>query len=239
MQVNNAGAPGVVVDEEALRAMDIAPSDWGVVKTTYEKAKECLHTNYYGVKKVTEALLPLLQLSTGGARIVNVSSLRSELRCPQREDAGDFPVPLRSDTSSDRPLVVTLPLPLRSDHLAGDFLSLFLFGLITATYLEGDYTMKPSSLFNDATYNMMTAYHPHSNPIDLSKLREWPDYGEVESYSHILNGNENNEACENSMEDPNIDNGMDDAGLPEFCETYVNDDDDDDDDVFADFGVLE
>ncbi|VFR01594.1 unnamed protein product [Cuscuta campestris] len=175
-----------------------------------------------------------------------------------------------------------------------------------------DYTMKPSSLFNDATYNMMTAYHPRiwwefcgdsqpvlqkyairllsqpcsssacernwsafeatqtkkrnrltpgmlgllvycrmntlmmqnaeekmikdSNPIDLSKLREWPDYGEVESYSHILNGNENNEACENSMEDPNIDNGMDDAGLLEFCETYVNDDDDD---VFADFGILE
>ncbi|VFR03244.1 unnamed protein product [Cuscuta campestris] len=60
MQVNNAGAPGVVVDEEALRAMDIAPSDWGVVKTTYEKAKECLHTNYYaklvavgyGIKKL-------------------------------------------------------------------------------------------------------------------------------------------------------------------------------------------
>ncbi|RAL43144.1 hypothetical protein DM860_009926 [Cuscuta australis] len=94
--VNNAGAPGVVVDEEALRAMNIAPSDWlagkvinliqGTVKTTYEKAKECLDTNYYGVKKVTEALLPLLQLSTGGARIVNVSSLRSELRRVPNEE---------------------------------------------------------------------------------------------------------------------------------------------------------
>lgn len=50
-----------------------------VMKTTYEAAKICLDTNYYGVKRVTEALLPLLQLSTSGARIVNVSSLRSEL----------------------------------------------------------------------------------------------------------------------------------------------------------------
>lgn len=94
--VNNAGASGVVVDEEALRAMNIAPSDWlsgkvtnliqGAVRTTYEKAKECLDTNYYGVKKVTEALLPLLQLSPGGARIVNLSSLRSELRRVPNEE---------------------------------------------------------------------------------------------------------------------------------------------------------
>lgn len=57
-----------------------------VIKTTYEKAKECLETNYYGVKDVTEALLPLLQLSTSGARIVNVSSLRSELRVNKKKD---------------------------------------------------------------------------------------------------------------------------------------------------------
>ncbi|VFQ96593.1 unnamed protein product [Cuscuta campestris] len=37
---------------------------------------------------------------------------------------------------------------------------------------------------------------------------EWPEYGEVEPYSHIQNGNENNEAHENSIDDPNIDNGM-------------------------------
>ncbi|XP_010093838.2 short-chain dehydrogenase/reductase 2b [Morus notabilis] len=88
--VNNAGASGVVVDEDGLRALNIDPADWlagkvanlvqGVIKQTYEKAEECLNTNYYGVKRVTEALLPLLQLSPGGARIVNVSSLRSELR---------------------------------------------------------------------------------------------------------------------------------------------------------------
>ncbi|PON59192.1 Short-chain dehydrogenase/reductase [Parasponia andersonii] len=88
--VNNAGVSGVVVDEKSLRAKNINPVDWlsgkatnlvqDVMKTTYEKAEECLNTNYYGVKRVTEALLPLLQLSPSGARIVNVSSLRSELR---------------------------------------------------------------------------------------------------------------------------------------------------------------
>lgn len=49
-----------------------------VMKTTYDKAKECLEINYYGVKNLTEALLPLLQRSEG-ARIVNLSSLRGEL----------------------------------------------------------------------------------------------------------------------------------------------------------------
>lgn len=62
----------------------------GVMKQTYEKAEECLSTNYYGVKRVTEALLPLLQLSPGGARIVNVSSLRSELRVSRHFSQSSF-----------------------------------------------------------------------------------------------------------------------------------------------------
>uniref|UniRef100_A0A2N9FLR6 Short-chain dehydrogenase/reductase n=1 Tax=Fagus sylvatica TaxID=28930 RepID=A0A2N9FLR6_FAGSY len=88
--VNNAGASGAVVDEDALKALNIDSSSWlsgeaqkligGLITQTYEKAEECLNTNYYGVKSVTEALLPLLQLSPAGARIVNVSSLRSELK---------------------------------------------------------------------------------------------------------------------------------------------------------------
>ncbi|CAI0397325.1 unnamed protein product [Linum tenue] len=41
------------------------------MKHTYEKAEECLNTNYYAVKNLTESLLPLLQLSDSGARIVN------------------------------------------------------------------------------------------------------------------------------------------------------------------------
>jgi (+)-neomenthol dehydrogenase len=39
----------------------------------YEKAEECLKTNYHGTKNVTEELLPLLQLS-GHGRIVNVTA---------------------------------------------------------------------------------------------------------------------------------------------------------------------
>lgn len=102
--VNNAGASGVVVDEDGLRALNVDPAYWlagkavnvvqGVIKTTYEAAKLCLATNYYGVKNVTEALLPLLQRSTSGARIVNISSLRSELkRIPddqRKKELGDI-----------------------------------------------------------------------------------------------------------------------------------------------------
>jgi (+)-neomenthol dehydrogenase len=42
-------------------------------RETYETAKQGMQTNYYGTKRVTEALLPLLQSSSDG-RIVNVSS---------------------------------------------------------------------------------------------------------------------------------------------------------------------
>lgn len=42
-------------------------------RTAYELAVECLQVNYYGTKRTTEALLPLLQLSDS-PRIVNVSS---------------------------------------------------------------------------------------------------------------------------------------------------------------------
>ncbi|KAM7276331.1 hypothetical protein ACFE04_018197 [Oxalis oulophora] len=87
--VNNAGASGLIVDEAGLKALNIDPAEWlagkvakqveGVIKQSYEKAEECMNTNYYGVKRVTEALLPLLQLSSS-ATIVNVSSLRSELK---------------------------------------------------------------------------------------------------------------------------------------------------------------
>ncbi|XP_006340272.1 short-chain dehydrogenase/reductase 2b-like [Solanum tuberosum] len=100
--VNNAGVSGVVVDEDVLRALNVDPEDWlagkavnviqVAMKTTYESSKLCLDTNYYGVKNVTEALLPLLQNSPS-ARIVNVSSLRSELkRVPneeRRKELGD------------------------------------------------------------------------------------------------------------------------------------------------------
>ncbi|XP_057953741.1 (+)-neomenthol dehydrogenase-like [Malania oleifera] len=94
--VNNAGACGSVVDEEGLRALNIDPETWlsgkatnliqGVIKTTYETAEECMNTNYYGCKGVTEALLSLLQLSPLGGRIVNLTSLSGELwRIPNKQ----------------------------------------------------------------------------------------------------------------------------------------------------------
>ncbi|XP_059661741.1 salutaridine reductase-like [Cornus florida] len=68
--VNNAGIGDwkIVSDENAEK----------VIKRPYEMAEECLKTNYYGTKGVTEALLPLLQLSNS-ARIVNVSSVYGQL----------------------------------------------------------------------------------------------------------------------------------------------------------------
>ncbi|CAA7392975.1 unnamed protein product [Spirodela intermedia] len=88
--VNNAGHGGVTTDVEGLKALNIDPRQWlsggaadlvrGVIKQDYEGAVACIDINYFGCKRVTEALLPLLQLSSWGATIVNVSSLRSELR---------------------------------------------------------------------------------------------------------------------------------------------------------------
>ncbi|KAG5566385.1 hypothetical protein RHGRI_002089 [Rhododendron griersonianum] len=92
--VNNAGVSGVVTDQDALRALNIDSSSWlsgkatnlvqSAIKTTNEKAEECLSINYYGCKRVTDTLLPLLQLSPSGANIVNVSSLRGELMVSRR-----------------------------------------------------------------------------------------------------------------------------------------------------------
>jgi len=88
--VNNAGVGGVVVDQDGMRALNIDPHTWlsgaaanlleGVVIQTYDGAVKCLNTNYYGIRRVTEGLLPLLKQSSSGARIVNTTSLRSELK---------------------------------------------------------------------------------------------------------------------------------------------------------------
>ncbi|CAN6249484.1 unnamed protein product [Urochloa humidicola] len=55
------------------------------VRDTYDAAREGLQTNYYGVKHVIEALLPLLQASSDG-RIVNVSSEWGLLRLISNEE---------------------------------------------------------------------------------------------------------------------------------------------------------
>ncbi|TVU37181.1 hypothetical protein EJB05_10482 [Eragrostis curvula] len=88
--VNNAAVVGVAADEEGLKSLNIDAETWTsgraanllkeVFQNTVDEALNCLNTNYYGCKRVTEALLPLLKLSTSGARIVNASSLASELK---------------------------------------------------------------------------------------------------------------------------------------------------------------
>ncbi|PAN15505.1 hypothetical protein PAHAL_2G492900 [Panicum hallii] len=88
--VNNAAVSGIVAYEEGLKALNMDAETWTsgraakllkeVFQNTYDESFNCLNTNYYGCKRVTEALLPLLKLSTSGARIVNASSLVSELK---------------------------------------------------------------------------------------------------------------------------------------------------------------
>ncbi|KAL0464763.1 UNVERIFIED_CONTAM: (+)-neomenthol dehydrogenase [Sesamum latifolium] len=84
--VNNAGIVGAIVDAEAFKASvgaaveRGAEIDWSEIMTqTYDLTAECLQINYYGAKRTTEALLPLLQLSDS-PRIVNVSSSMGKLK---------------------------------------------------------------------------------------------------------------------------------------------------------------
>ncbi|KAL5565585.1 hypothetical protein UlMin_028749 [Ulmus minor] len=78
--INNAGIGGVILDADAFaKAAELAGAwpdegNWNEISTpTYELAEECLKTNYYGARRLVEALLPLLQLSDS-PRVVNVSS---------------------------------------------------------------------------------------------------------------------------------------------------------------------
>ena len=50
-----------------------------VAEENNETAEECVNINYYGMKKVTEALLPLLQ-QVQSPRIVNITSIFGQLR---------------------------------------------------------------------------------------------------------------------------------------------------------------
>ncbi|XP_019434124.1 PREDICTED: (+)-neomenthol dehydrogenase-like isoform X1 [Lupinus angustifolius] len=53
--------------------------NWRELPQTYEMAKKCLTTNYYGAKETTKAFLPLLQQSNS-PHIVNVSSTAGLLK---------------------------------------------------------------------------------------------------------------------------------------------------------------
>ncbi|XP_058223739.1 (+)-neomenthol dehydrogenase-like isoform X1 [Rhododendron vialii] len=78
--VNNAGIGGAIIDWDAAAAGSRDQVNWNELMTqTYELAKECLETNYYGAKGMIEAFIPLLQLSDS-PRIVNVSSGMGKLK---------------------------------------------------------------------------------------------------------------------------------------------------------------
>uniref|UniRef100_A0A7N1A1X4 (+)-neomenthol dehydrogenase n=1 Tax=Kalanchoe fedtschenkoi TaxID=63787 RepID=A0A7N1A1X4_KALFE len=91
--VNNAAIGGVNFNSEAfMRAVELVGGwphgplvDWNELATQdYEMTKECLNINYYGTKRMVEALIPLLQLSDS-SRIVNVSSISGLLEGIQNE----------------------------------------------------------------------------------------------------------------------------------------------------------
>ncbi|TVU15077.1 hypothetical protein EJB05_38579, partial [Eragrostis curvula] len=95
LQINNAGVIGATAEIDTttpLQEVLIGKSamerlQWLLQHSSesYVEAEECLKTNYFGTKYVTEALLPLLQSSSDG-RVINVSSNYGLLRYFSGED---------------------------------------------------------------------------------------------------------------------------------------------------------
>nr|XP_043622600.1 (+)-neomenthol dehydrogenase-like [Erigeron canadensis] len=79
--VNNAGVNGIIINESSLNHNPSEVTTTGVkafmtkqiMLQTYETAKDCIETNYYGTKHVTQALLPFLH-SSPSPRIVNLTT---------------------------------------------------------------------------------------------------------------------------------------------------------------------
>ncbi|KAL5792459.1 hypothetical protein ACOSP7_001053 [Xanthoceras sorbifolium] len=93
--VNNAGIGGAILNSDAFIRASEAAGGWPMgkhvnwnelVAQTFEVAEDCLKTNYYGAKRMAEALIPLLQLSDS-PRIVNVSSMLGLLKNIPNESA--------------------------------------------------------------------------------------------------------------------------------------------------------
>ncbi|KAL9252809.1 (+)-neomenthol dehydrogenase-like protein [Drosera capensis] len=88
--VNNGGILGAHLDADGLRARAAVLEQVdlsifvGNATQTYELAEACIDTNFYGVRRMVQALLPLLQLSDS-PRIVNVSSVSGKLQFMQNE----------------------------------------------------------------------------------------------------------------------------------------------------------
>ncbi|KAI3710868.1 hypothetical protein L2E82_40663 [Cichorium intybus] len=92
--VNNAGVSSTNFEEESIWSLNLSRKDIDenmkqskkFATQTFEGAKKCLETNYYGAKHVTQALLTLLLKSTS-PRILNVSSKLGQLHNVEGENA--------------------------------------------------------------------------------------------------------------------------------------------------------
>ncbi|KAK7390006.1 hypothetical protein VNO78_25303 [Psophocarpus tetragonolobus] len=91
--VNNAAVGGIEIKDTDLYVLvivkhgDVSKENLNKATTqTYELAEDCFQINYYGVKRTTESLLPLLLLSDS-PRIVNVSSSLAKLENISNEHA--------------------------------------------------------------------------------------------------------------------------------------------------------
>ncbi|CAI9101766.1 OLC1v1039177C3 [Oldenlandia corymbosa var. corymbosa] len=96
--VNNAGVGGLTVEGDVSIIHDIIMGDvfriagqevpemksTGKIIQTYDLAEESAKTNYYGVKELIEAFIPLMQLSSL-PRIVNVSSFLGKIELLSNE----------------------------------------------------------------------------------------------------------------------------------------------------------
>ncbi|KAL0725334.1 hypothetical protein Bca4012_039933 [Brassica carinata] len=84
IRINNAGVTGVIIDFDAIKAGKEKVSI-SLCSGRFQLggrcpiAKECLNINYYGPKRMCEALIPLLELSDS-PRIINVSSFMGQLK---------------------------------------------------------------------------------------------------------------------------------------------------------------
>ncbi|XP_031496608.1 short-chain dehydrogenase/reductase 2b-like [Nymphaea colorata] len=90
--INNAAIQTAVVDWKFLEHNNVDARTFlvnftcaGGTSESYESAKECIDTNYYGTKRLTDALLPFLRPSPYKSRIVMVSALAGQL-CYVRDE---------------------------------------------------------------------------------------------------------------------------------------------------------
>ncbi|KAI9109802.1 hypothetical protein K1719_018843 [Acacia pycnantha] len=97
--VNNAGvSPGPVNGEALFRKVSGEEIEWDeIVRCNVDMSRKCVDTNYFGAVRVTEALLPLLQLSSSPT-IVNVTSLAGLIKFIKHERAREVLSDLESLT---------------------------------------------------------------------------------------------------------------------------------------------